>query len=60
MTEIEKNIEHGKIRLHPVARAILQGVYMMKKAHFPCFLVYNIYYKGSGGTMLYHHFGNCI
>ena len=27
MTEIEKNIQHGKIRLHPVARAILQGVY---------------------------------
>ena len=27
MTEIEKNIEHGKIRLHPEARAILQGVY---------------------------------
>ena len=27
MTEIEKNIRHGKIRLHPVVRAILQGVY---------------------------------
>ena len=37
MTEIEKNIQDGKIQLYPIARAILQGVYDEESPFFLLF-----------------------